>query len=141
MPLTSATIGNNISLKIPATKLKGKFFFPNYTIKLWICTFSAVLRKPCWKTGKSLTSTQNIFCFKRNLNTVQVKICYQTEREPSLSIDYYVSPFSNYLYHSVWGLTYNGIDLGWDQWWRHDTLLSSSCEDESANNLYIKVHK
>ena len=43
-------------------------------------------RKPCWITGKSLTSIQNIFVFKGNLNLVQLKTCYQTEREPSLSI-------------------------------------------------------
>ena len=38
---------------------------------LWhLC--SADLRKPCWKTGKSLSSTEIFFCFMRKLNLFQL---------------------------------------------------------------------
>ena len=72
MALTSATKGNNINLFSINKMLREKLFPKQHQIIMNI-KFSAVLRKPCWITGKSLTSTQNIFCFKRNLNLVQLK--------------------------------------------------------------------
>ena len=50
-----------------------------------------LLSKLSWISGKGLTSTQNNFCLKRNLNLVQLKTCYQTEREPTQK---QVLPFS-----------------------------------------------
>ena len=64
--------------KFPTTN-NGENIFPNNIRTFWIYTFSVVLRKPCWITSKTLSSTQNIFCFKRHLNLVQLKTSYILE--------------------------------------------------------------
>ena len=61
--------------KFPTTS-NGENILPNNIRKFWMYTLSVVLRKPCWITRESLISTQNIFCFQRNLNLVQWKTFY-----------------------------------------------------------------
>ena len=43
--------------------------------------------KPCWITGKSLSPNKNIFCFKRNLNLVQLEFIIFSSRQLAKKID------------------------------------------------------
>ena len=46
---------------------------------------SADLRKPCWKTGKACLQTKIFSVLRENLDLVQLKSCYQIEREAFIS--------------------------------------------------------